>query len=143
INKALIKALGLSFENLNEIYQDGISDLVYQGRKIAGTSLFRSRNYLLYQASLLYEPRVDLMNRYLAHPTREPSYRQGKSHADFVLSLSHILNDVGILDVKAGLEKHLQACLKEQLVEDMIEVQTEQVPHLLRKCSSHNLSAHD
>ena len=38
---------------ITELYEDGISDLVFAGKKWAGSSLFRSKNYLLYQGSLL------------------------------------------------------------------------------------------
>jgi len=68
--------------------QRGISDLALGERKVAGASLHRSRDSLLYSVSLLVNPRISLMARYLKHPPREPDYRRGRSHKAFVGALS-------------------------------------------------------
>ncbi|MCY4381400.1 MAG: hypothetical protein OXC40_07540, partial [Proteobacteria bacterium] len=60
---------------IDGFYQDGISDLVYQEKKCLGSSLFRSKNYLLYQGSVLVTSDIPLINQCLAHPSREPNYR--------------------------------------------------------------------
>ncbi len=62
----------------------GTSDLVLDGRKISGSCIWRSRGRLVYSATLLVRPDMDLVERYLAHPPREPSYRRGRSHRDFM-----------------------------------------------------------
>lgn len=89
INQALIWVL-THLLHLHGVYQDGHSDLVYRDQKCLGGSLFRSKRYLLYQGSLLVDLDLNLINRCLAHPATEPSYRQGKSHNQFLTSLSHI-----------------------------------------------------
>ncbi|MBW2735837.1 MAG: hypothetical protein JRH20_25915 [Deltaproteobacteria bacterium] len=66
------------------IEQAGISDLAQAGRKISGSCVHRSRDLLYYSATLLMDPRVELMARYLAHPPREPDYRGARSHEAFV-----------------------------------------------------------
>jgi lipoate-protein ligase A len=38
----------------------------------------------LYSATLLVDPDLDLVERYLAHPPREPEYRRGRPHRDFM-----------------------------------------------------------
>lgn len=91
LNRALITSLATEWPVFAKIEQRGISDLAYKDRKICGTSMFRSRNYLLYQASLLIADSTDLMTRYLAHPSREPEYRAGKDHQSFVTTLTDIL----------------------------------------------------
>ena len=68
--------------------QAGISDLVRGDRKVAGACLHRSRDTLLYTVSLLVEPDVGLIERYLRHPPREPDYRRARAHADFVGTLA-------------------------------------------------------
>ena len=90
LNQAVIDALGLKWPKLNALGQRGLSDITYGDLKVAGTSLFRSRNYLLYQASLLVDLRPELMSQYLKHPSREPDYRAGRSHKDFLIGLSSI-----------------------------------------------------
>ena len=91
INQAVIRCLRLQWPKLTQLEEKGISDLALGTRKLAGTSLFRSRNYLLYQASVLVEAGCGLMNRYLNHPGREPEYRQGRPHRDFVAGLSEFV----------------------------------------------------
>ena len=90
LNKSVIKALSNSWPDLPELSQAGISDIVSGGRKVAGTSLFRSRNYLLYQASILVDLDRDLVGRLLCHPTKEPDYRKGRGHGDFLTSLNEM-----------------------------------------------------
>lgn len=65
----------------------GVSDLCIGDRKIAGSSLRLWKARALYQLSVLVEPDLGLMDRYLRHPSREPAYRAGRSHRDFVASL--------------------------------------------------------
>ncbi|MCF7810963.1 hypothetical protein K9N50_08230 [bacterium] len=69
------------------VYQDGISDLVYNCKKVGGSSIQRTKDYLYYSTTLLVEPEVHLMERYLPHPPREPEYRNGRSHSEFVGTL--------------------------------------------------------
>jgi lipoate-protein ligase A len=85
VNERIIEALGgLGVRGLSH---EGISDIALQGRKILGSSLYRSRDLVLYQGSLLLHPDLSLMDRYLRHPERQPAYRRGRSHREFVTSL--------------------------------------------------------
>jgi lipoate-protein ligase A len=81
LNAWLTEMLALPLE------QRGISDLAFAEKKVAGTSLFRSRNYLLFQASVLVKVDSTLISSYLQHPTREPEYRAKRSHGDFLTDL--------------------------------------------------------
>jgi lipoate-protein ligase A len=69
------------------VEQRGISDLAISERKIGGSCIFRAKDLLYYSTTLLVEPRVDLMERYLRHPPREPDYRAGRPHRAFVTAL--------------------------------------------------------
>ncbi len=69
------------------LYQDGICDLVLEDRKVGGAAMYRARDLVYYSTTLLLAPLVSLMERYLPHPPREPDYRRGRSHRDFVGSL--------------------------------------------------------
>ena len=66
----------------------GISDLCIGQKKILGCSLYMPRECVLYLASVIVQPSYDLIEKYLCHPTREPDYRQGRSHTDFITSIS-------------------------------------------------------
>lgn len=68
--------------------QRGISDLTVADKKFGGTSLFRSKRYLVYQASLIVDADFDLIRRALPMPSRMPSYRLERSHEDFLVGLA-------------------------------------------------------
>lgn len=69
------------------VVQRGISDLAIGERKILGTSIYRRRLVLFYQASLLVANDLSLFSRYLAMPARVPEYRAGRSHEEFCTTL--------------------------------------------------------
>jgi lipoate-protein ligase A len=68
-----------------------VSDLCVGERKIAGSSLRLWRSRALYQVSVLVDADVEVMERYLRHPSREPAYRAGRRHRDFVASVSDLV----------------------------------------------------
>jgi lipoate-protein ligase A len=65
----------------------GTGDVCLGDRKVLGSSLFRRRRLLFYQGSLLHSMDLTLVDRYLAHPLREPAYRQGRPHGAFLSTL--------------------------------------------------------
>ncbi len=69
-------------------YVESASDLVLGDRKFAGASIHRARGMLHYGACLLVSPDLDLMDQCLRHPPREPAYRRGRSHHEFVRGLA-------------------------------------------------------
>jgi lipoate---protein ligase len=84
INQSVIDCIPLGLN------QRGISDICCDDKKVGGTSLFRSGRYLLYQLSLICEPRLDLIERYLKHPSQEPDYRAQRKHSEFLSSLMQL-----------------------------------------------------
>lgn len=81
-------AAGLAGAGWRGIEACGICDLAIDGRKILGASLFRRRNILFYQSSLLVDCDVTLFARYLRHPGHEPDYRRGRPHTAFCTTLA-------------------------------------------------------
>lgn len=133
INSAIIECLAVIWPGFAQLSQRGLSDIVYGDRKVAGTSLFRSRNYLLYQASLLVDAKADLIERFLAHPTREPDYRGGRSHADFIIGLNEICPILEPSIYCAHLQTQLPVTLQTRLGEELIGPQPEFFEGLLRR----------
>jgi lipoate---protein ligase len=85
INQAVITALtGLGINGLNE---KGISDIAIGDKKILGSSIYRKRQMVFYHAVLNIAETPGFIGRYLRHPTREPDYRTGRRHEDFVTSI--------------------------------------------------------
>lgn len=65
----------------------GTGDLCVDDRKVLGSSAFSGGGVFFYQASLLVDLDLGLVERYLRHPTREPAYRLGRPHRDFLTTL--------------------------------------------------------
>lgn len=65
----------------------GISDLTLGNLKISGNAQKRKRRTLLHHGTLLYNFRSELITRYLREPEKQPDYRQGRSHSEFVTNL--------------------------------------------------------
>ncbi len=66
---------------------DGTCDLSLAGRKFSGNSVRCRREHLLYHGTLLYSFPLELISECLRHPPREPEYRSGRNHCDFVTNL--------------------------------------------------------
>jgi len=85
INKLIISTIEKT--GIRNLSLMGISDIAISGKKILGSAIYRSKDALLYHAVLnLGEPSVTF-ERYLKHPSKEPDYRKGRSHTEFVTSL--------------------------------------------------------
>ena len=85
-NEKIMHALrGLGVKNLSA---NGISDICIGNQKILGSSIYRNKDRVLYHGVLNRAESVDIIERYLKHPLREPEYRDGRSHKDFVTSLA-------------------------------------------------------
>ena len=78
----------------------GISDLAVIGgnsnprtgidvedRKFSGNSLRCKRSHVLYHGTLLYDSDLELVERLLGTPPRQPDYRQRRKHGAFVTNL--------------------------------------------------------
>lgn len=62
-------------------------DLTLGDRKVMGACLYVGADTAVYGASLLVNPDLSLFDRFLRHPPREPAYRRGRPHREFVTSL--------------------------------------------------------
>jgi lipoate-protein ligase A len=109
ISAWLIQALGEL--GVAGVTQQGISDLTIGELKIGGSCIHRSRDLLYYSTTLLIDPDLDLVERYLQHPPREPDYRAGRSHRHFMGSLSALAGPLQVADLISGLDQKLRECL--------------------------------
>ena len=99
---------GLTTIGISGIRHDGISDLVRDDRKVAGACIYCSKDFLYYSATLLVDPDIQLMERYLKYPPREPAYRKGRTHSEFVGTL----NVSPLSDKTTSLADELRQVLK-------------------------------
>lgn len=84
INKGLI----VSFRSagVDNLTMNGISDLTINGKKVLGSSMYINNGTLFYHAVINVSEDTRLISRYLRYPSREPDYRNGRNHEDFVTS---------------------------------------------------------
>lgn len=93
-NEKIIKTL--SNLGIKNISHKGISDLAVNDKKILGSSIYRRKEKVFYHAVINYSETTDIIEKYLAHPKREPDYRKGRNHSDFVTSLVELGCEVDI-----------------------------------------------
>jgi len=65
----------------------GHTDLAINDLKFSGNSQPRRRNFLLFHGSFLLSLDLALLDTLLKFPSREPEYRQGRSHRQFLTLL--------------------------------------------------------
>lgn len=119
INQAWINSLSKC--GIDGLTQAGTSDIVAATRKVAGTSLFRKQNLLVYQGSLLVAPDLRLITTLLRHPSREPNYRGSRDHETFLTSLktTGVEHSVKFLADQCSqtFAEHLRSLLGDHLIE--------------------------
>lgn len=116
ISRWLIEALAQC--DIPGVKQMGVSDLVLDNRKIGGSCIYRSRGLLHYSTTLLVDPDLDLIDQFLPHPPREPDYRRGRQHRDFVTTL----RAAGLADDPDALAARLEKEVLDRLPRLVLEL---------------------
>lgn len=70
--------------------QRGTSDVAVGDRKISGNALARRWKAQLVHGTLLVDFDFDLADQVLKYPPREPDYRHGRSHREFLVTLREL-----------------------------------------------------
>lgn len=102
-NNLLSSALAVARPDV-PLLEDASGDLILAGRKVAGLALKRRRRALFVHGSILANADIALIETVLKAPGREPAYRRGRIHSDFLANL-------GPLDT-AKLQALVQARLR-------------------------------
>jgi len=82
---AAVTAIGI-----RNVAHRGISDLAIGEQKILGSAVYHSRDRLFYHSVLNVGETTQTIARYIKHPGREPDYRQGRRHSEFITSLKSV-----------------------------------------------------
>lgn len=101
-------AAALAACGVGGVQMRGVSDLCLGDRKIAGTALRLWRGLVLFQLSLLVDMDLDLLDRYLPMPSRQPDYRRGRGHRDFVTTLRAAGATASLPELGAALDLALR-----------------------------------
>ncbi|HEY2772604.1 MAG TPA: hypothetical protein VGK20_01000 [Candidatus Binatia bacterium] len=87
--RAALAACGLHAE----IDSDPSGDLRIGDRKVGGLALRRQRTATMLHGTLLVEADLDLVATLLHHPGREPAWRRGRTHLDFLANTGALDHD--------------------------------------------------
>lgn len=82
----------------------GTTDLTFGALKVSGNSQRRKRRSLLFHGTFLLHFDLELVESCLRTPSKEPDYRQKRSHLDFLTNLS-----TPAAPIKAALQQAWQA----------------------------------
>ncbi|MGV8963843.1 MAG: lipoyl protein ligase domain-containing protein [Candidatus Saccharimonadaceae bacterium] len=85
----------------------GISDIALDEKKIMGSSMYSNKEKLFYHAVLNFDEPATTFQKYLKHPSKEPDYRIGRSHTEFVTSLKETGYLPNMLHLKNELNNSL------------------------------------
>jgi len=102
---------GLEELGVSRLGSKGISDITIGNRKILGSSMRKVNDKLVYHAVLNLGEDPAIFGRYLRHPGREPDYRAGRSHSEFVTSVAGEGYNFDAGEVMAVLERRLAGLL--------------------------------
>jgi lipoate-protein ligase A len=104
------------------VEKQGQTDLAINGLKFSGNSQRRRKNFLLFHGTFLLELDIDLIQKALPLPSKEPDYRLRRPHVDFLMNLN-----VAPQSVKSALLRLWEAS------EPLAEVPLGQIAQLVRE----------
>jgi lipoate-protein ligase A len=78
----------------------GHTDLALDGLKFSGNAQRRKRHALIFHGTFLVNFDINLIEKFLPMPSRQPEYRQGRSHGLFLMNLP-----VSVDEIKQALRK--------------------------------------
>jgi lipoate---protein ligase len=70
-----------------QVTVEGLGDLTVSGRKFGGSAQRRVKNWFLVHCTILHAFPLERIGRYLTLPSRQPPYRAGRTHEDFLMNL--------------------------------------------------------
>ena len=65
----------------------GSGDLTIGGRKFSGSAQRRLRRRLMVHATIMHGLAIGKIARYLQTPARQPAYREGRTHEEFLMNI--------------------------------------------------------
>ncbi|NND98427.1 MAG: lipoate--protein ligase family protein [Pirellulaceae bacterium] len=81
------RVLAATQQQISDVAWQGTCDLTYRNQKFSGNSLRISRSHLIYHGTILYDADLTLLAACLRNPPRQPDYRSGRDHHEFVTNV--------------------------------------------------------
>jgi lipoate---protein ligase len=115
---------------LRDVNRRGTSDMALGDLKFSGSSMRAKRRACLHHGTLLFDFDLSLIESCLAMPPRQPEYRQGRAHHEFVTNLP-----LGVDILRAAL---IQAWNAEHIESELPHARTQQLVAERYSCSEWN-----
>jgi lipoate-protein ligase A len=89
-NKIIMEKNRAAIENLlkQSVQFRGHTDLAIDGLKFSGNSQRRKKNFLLFHGTFLLNFKLALVGEFLRMPSKQPDYRESRSHGEFLTNLN-------------------------------------------------------
>ncbi len=100
---------------VKKVVKRGTSDICIGNKKILGSGIYFSKQRVFYHAVLNVSESMENIARYLKHPPREPDYRKGRSHQEFITSLNNEGYHFSAKQVCAQLDDLLHKCIAQEI----------------------------
>ena len=99
---------GLRKSGITSVCHDGISDITINNKKVGGSCFYRTKGFAYFSASIIVSTDLQMLEKYLYHPPREPDYRNGRNHLEFVATLDSYFKELNIQDLSHRLKMNLE-----------------------------------
>lgn len=99
-NRLLLEALADP-----RLAEDDSGDLLVGDRKVGGLAIKRGRDAMMLHGTLLVAADIGVVASLLRHPLREPTYRRGRDHAQFLANLGELDREALARRVTASLAR--------------------------------------
>lgn len=103
-NCAAIQSIMGIVKGQPSIEVQGYTDLAFTARKFSGNSQRRHKQFLLFHGTFLLNFDLAQVGEFLKFPSRQPDYRDGRNHGDFLMNL-----DMSVTAIKAALHYQWKA----------------------------------
>ncbi len=115
VTRLLMETIAASLQSvIPNVAVCGTSDLVVDGRKFSGNSQRWLKHAFLHHGTILYDFDLPRIGRLLKRPTRQPDYRFGRTHADFVTNIA-VPRDAVLASLVAAWNGQPADCLADTL----------------------------
>jgi lipoate-protein ligase A len=83
----MMRLMAAIVRQVPDVQWQGTCDLTLDNRKFSGNSLRVARDHILYHGTILHSADLSQIARCLTAPPRQPDYRGGRDHSDFITNL--------------------------------------------------------
>lgn len=112
IHKVFILGTGMLINALSifgiDARHKGISDVAVGDLKISGNAQARKWKAVLLHGTLLADIDYELLEAVLKHPDREPDYRKGRSHRDFIVTMRDLGVNASLPEIEDAVVEAVQ-----------------------------------